>query len=72
MPLFTYQCPDCGSESEILVKTASARPVCPSCGSKKMAKLAGAFAPLGGEAASSAGPRCESCPSAGGACPYQS
>lgn len=72
MPLFTYHCADCGAESELLSLSASSTPLCPSCGGKKMEKLASAFSPQRAAAAASAAPRCESCPSAGGACPYQS
>lgn len=72
MPLFTYQCTGCGAESEILVQSASASPACPSCGGKEMAKQASVFAPPSSAAEVAAGPRCQSCPSAGGACPYQS
>jgi putative FmdB family regulatory protein len=72
MPLFTYLCADCGTESEMLIMSASAKPTCPSCGGQKLEKLASAFAPSRTEAAASAAPQCASCASAGGACPYQS
>jgi putative FmdB family regulatory protein len=35
MPLYTYQCQDCGAEFELLVR-ASDVPACPSCGSEKL------------------------------------
>ncbi|MBP7431210.1 MAG: zinc ribbon domain-containing protein [Candidatus Hydrogenedentes bacterium] len=71
MPLFTYQCAKCGAESEILVGSAAARPACPSCGGRNMTRMASAFAPQSAKAAGDPAPRCQSCPSAGGGCPYQ-
>lgn len=35
MPLYSYECQDCHSEFELLVR-ASDTPVCPSCGSAKL------------------------------------
>jgi putative FmdB family regulatory protein len=39
MPLYEYECKDCSEQSEILVNNPSAKPDCPSCGSKKLVKL---------------------------------
>ena len=68
MPLFTYHCKGCGTNSEMLVR-AGARPACPKCGSKDMEKQASRFAAM---SASTPEAACASgmCPSAGG-CPYE-
>ena len=41
MPLYEYKCEDCGKISEVLHKKVNPqeKPVCPSCGSKRLAKL---------------------------------
>lgn len=41
MPIYEYECEDCGKVSEVLHKKINAkeRPACPSCGSKRLAKL---------------------------------
>lgn len=46
MPLLEYRCSDCGKKTENLVLAGeSARPPrCPSCGSKKVARLLSTFA----------------------------
>lgn len=68
MPLFEYRCSQCGSSHEVLVR-AGETPACPECGSKQMEKQASHFAPMSAPA-SSAGPACEGCRSAGG-CPMR-
>ena len=63
MPLYEYQCPNCGSNFEELVQRGSTEPVvCPSCGETKPQRKLSAFAcggdPYGGSAtASSCGSR---------------
>ena len=42
MPLYEYECRDCGTRFEALV-TAGHRPVCPSCHSEKLEKLLSVF-----------------------------
>lgn len=37
MPLYEYQCDECGSELELLIRGAET-PACSSCGSKKLTK----------------------------------
>ena len=44
MPLFDFQCHDCGSTCELLVKSAKAKVACPQCGGKKMERLLSTFA----------------------------
>lgn len=38
MPLFDYQCENCQTESELLIR-GDDQPECPECHSKKMVKL---------------------------------
>ncbi len=42
MPLFEYECQQCGREFETLV-TGSRQPVCPSCQSDDLEKLISVF-----------------------------
>ena len=46
MPLFEYECRECGERFEALVQRAS-RPSCPSCGSEDLEKQLSTFG-LGG------------------------
>ena len=68
MPLFGFVCEDCSHEHELLVK-ADAKPECPDCGSRRMAKQMSAFAPQTSRAAEPA-PRCAaaSCCGMAGSC----
>ena len=38
MPLYEYNCPDCEHDCELLIRGAE-RPVCPTCGGRKLSKL---------------------------------
>jgi putative FmdB family regulatory protein len=39
MPIFEFDCPDCGEPFEKLVRNTATEPVvCPTCGSKKVKK----------------------------------
>lgn len=49
MPLYEYTCQDCGKSFELLV-TASSKPVCEFCGSKKIQKQLSTFAAHDGTA----------------------
>ncbi len=46
MPLYQYRCNDCSVETEVLVRTASARPAakCGECGSSRMERRPATFA----------------------------
>lgn len=48
MPIFEYQCRDCGKASEVLVFGAGEEPNCPSCGSRNMQKLISAHSSMSG------------------------
>ncbi len=70
MPLFDYVCESCGQKSEILVRSAGQKIVCPACSSKKMKRQFSTFSTHMGRARSS---ETGACPSAGtcpsGTCP---
>lgn len=46
MPLYSFHCTKCNKDSELLIGS-SEKPVCPSCGSKKMERLVSLTAPPG-------------------------
>ncbi len=63
MPLFEYQCRECGHVMDVLVKSTSAsRPTCRQCGSRRTEKRLCTFGIGRGNAGAGA-----SCPS--GTCP---
>jgi len=47
MPLFEYQCRDCGEKFEELVLGAETGIVCPKCGSDQVGRLMSVFASSG-------------------------
>ena len=47
MPLFDYQCSDCGKRSELLVSTGE-KPRCTACGSTNVEKLLSAPSSMSG------------------------
>lgn len=47
MPLYEVTCADCGKTSEILAKSSAEQPVCPHCGSGRVAKEFSTFAAKG-------------------------
>ncbi|WP_129630709.1 FmdB family zinc ribbon protein [Candidatus Oscillochloris fontis] len=58
MPLYEYQCPDCESRFERLVRSTESAPkvVCPTCGGDQAERILSMFAtsgPRGGSASSS-------------------
>ncbi len=48
MPLFDYQCGDCGKVIELLIKDKSDRPQCTYCGSSKLKRLISAHSSYSG------------------------
>jgi len=66
MPLFEYQCRECGKRFEAFV-TVSHRPVCPSCKSENLEKLISIFGVGGAGGSSGWSPAAKSdCSSGGG------
>ncbi|MEC8556066.1 MAG: zinc ribbon domain-containing protein [Planctomycetota bacterium] len=39
MPLYEYDCKDCNSTVEVLVRSQEEKPECPDCGSVKLKKI---------------------------------
>lgn len=65
MPLYEYDCKECGKRFEHLQYSADDKPVCPHCGSRKLTKAFSVFAPAtggGGEPPPPCGQgACDSC-----------
>jgi putative FmdB family regulatory protein len=55
MPLYEYECGECGQRFERLVSLSEARQSmkCPKCGSKSVRKLMSVFATAGGQSEAS-------------------
>lgn len=82
MPIYEYDCQQCGDRFEVLVRGRSDAPKeCPECGSKGITKAFSAFAVSALSGASKETPFCKECPStsdqreagacSGKTCPYQ-
>ncbi len=68
MPIFEYECPQCGFVNEALVKNADVKaPACPQCSHKKTRKKMSGFSAVV-NASAAAPSHCQACPNAGG-CP---
>ncbi|MCK5145876.1 zinc ribbon domain-containing protein [bacterium] len=61
MPIYEYQCNDCGKMNEILIRNVDEKPTC-ECGSSNLKKIFSTFA-VSDAASSTAMPDC-----AGGSC----
>jgi len=48
MPIYEYDCEECGHRFEFLVQRADEQPACPSCGATRLKKRFSVFAPSGG------------------------
>jgi putative FmdB family regulatory protein len=68
MPLYEYQCRDCGEEFEKMARFSEAEqnPPCPQCQGKDTKKKISSFASLGNFLGGSATPAASSCTSRGG------
>jgi putative FmdB family regulatory protein len=68
MPLYEYQCHDCGDEFEKMVRFSEAdqAQACPACQSRNTKKKISVFAALGGSSRQSAASSGSSCGSSGG------
>ena len=68
MPLYEYECKECGCEFERMVRFSEAdqNPACPTCQSQATRKKISVFASLGGSAGTSSTPSNSSCGSSGG------
>ncbi len=60
MPIFEFECHQCGLEFEKLVRKAEAvaEVACPACGSKKVEEKISAFASVGNSASASPSGSC--------------
>lgn len=59
MPVYEYDCPDCGARFEAYLKTTDERVACPRCGGTRLEKRFSVFAAAkgAGPAAAAAPPR---------------
>lgn len=66
MPIFEYECQDCGNRFDVLVQPSQldAPQTCPACQSAKVEKLMSTFAPKVASSGGGANPGCEGCPKA--------
>jgi len=72
MPLYEYECQQCGRQFEALVR-GTAKPACPSCQGTDLTRLLSVFAVGGNGAAASGASPCDTCAEprrgSGGCCP---
>jgi putative FmdB family regulatory protein len=67
MPIYEYICDECGQACELLLKSRTAKPKCPNCGSKSLSRQFSSFAAQAKGAPEPACPKAGSCRS--GKCP---
>ena len=72
MPIYEYQCTSCGKEFEVLVRSSSPAPQCPSCQGTQLHKKLSAFATISSAASTQADlpAACQSCGGAPGSCAF--
>lgn len=74
MPLYEYECKQCGRPCELLVFQTREKPQCPSCGSTRLARKFSTFAAHSGSSAAAKCPSGDVCPGqsscASGRCPF--
>ncbi|MBC8278993.1 MAG: zinc ribbon domain-containing protein [FCB group bacterium] len=58
MPIYEYECSNCGSDFEELVLSAEETPDCPVCESREVFKRVSAFASCGGGFYAGSGSSC--------------
>lgn len=65
MPIFDFECSDCGNKFDLLIANKDKdKAQCPKCGSSNVKQLLSVFATTSSGSSSSQG-SCQSCPSAG-------
>ncbi|MFH0800743.1 MAG: zinc ribbon domain-containing protein [Pseudomonadota bacterium] len=66
MPIYEFDCRQCGKRSEVLIRQSEEKINCPACGSSELTRLLSTFSARGrdGEAHVHAGGGCSCCPSA--------
>ena len=58
MPIYEYQCSNCGTDFEELVLSSEETPECPVCESREVFKKVSAFASCGGGYSTGLGSSC--------------
>jgi putative FmdB family regulatory protein len=75
MPIYEYICGGCGRSLELLLSGPKAKPVCPHCGSTKLAKQFSTFAAHNGSSTPCDSGKCPGAAPAGGcgggSCPFK-
>ncbi len=62
MPIFEFNCQECNSEFEELVRSSDTMDIkCPECGSERTRKLFSSFASIGDARGKASGSSCSSC-----------
>ena len=56
MPIYEYDCSDCGERVELLIRNQEETPVCPECGGTRLEKAFSVFAARSGRAGGDAPP----------------
>ncbi len=61
MPLFEYECPKCKEKTEVLVKSAEAKPTCKKCGSELARVYSGKMFGSTGKKSGACSGNCSTC-----------